>query len=142
MTSTRRFLAKGEKHVLQALEKTAGGRPAGAPGEAKYTPPVAVQRNAELGIALRIYNEEVRGLSRPGGTDIGIARAVQLASGKKIPPRSIKRMKAYFSRHQSDRRHKDWGDEDRPSPGYVAWLLWGGDEGWAWAERIVAEDGL
>jgi hypothetical protein len=27
----------------------------------------------------------------------------------------------------------NYGNEDNPSAGYIAWLLWGGDEGRAWA---------
>ena len=28
-----------------------------------------------------------------------------------------------------------WGDEQNPSAGYIAWLLWGGDEGKAWVDK-------
>ena len=104
-----------------------------------WVPPKSVQLNAELGLALRVFNEESRGLKRPGGTEIGVARAVQLSSGKPVTPRAAKRMSAYFSRHQKDKQAAGWGDEEKPSPGYVAWLLWGSDEGWAWANRLVAE---
>jgi hypothetical protein len=30
---------------------------------------------------------------------------------------------------------RNWADPDKPSAGYIAWLLWGGDEGQRWAAR-------
>lgn len=73
--------------------------------------------------------------SRPGGTKIGVARARQLASGKAVWPRSVRRMKSYFARHRGDKKAKGWGSSTDPSPGYVAWLLWGGDAGDRWAKK-------
>jgi len=46
-------------------------------------------------------------------------------------------MKAYFDRHQVDKQGKDWDNDERPSNGKIAWLLWGGDSGRAWATRLV-----
>jgi hypothetical protein len=135
---TTLHLIDNPKKLLKALDKTAGGRSSGPMGELVYRVPRRVAMAAELGLGLRIYNEEVRGLKQPGGTDIGVARAVQLMTKERVGVRTLKRMKAYFSRHQRDKKHKDWGNEDRPSPGYVAWLLWGGDEGWRWAEKELS----
>ena len=41
-----------------------------------------------------------------------------------------------FERHEVDKRGKSYGNEDNPSAGYIAWLLWGGDEGRDWALEI------
>lgn len=139
---TKSLLNLGLTKLLAKLEKTPSGRSAGPAGKAQFTPPQAVQRSAEKGLMLRIYNEDTRGLSRPGGTDIGVARAVQLALGTPIPPRSVKRMKAYFDRHQKDKNAAGWKDNKAPSPGWVAWLLWGGDPGYSWAKKIVKEYNL
>ena len=40
-------------------------------------------------------------------------------------------------RHDVDKQGKshEWGSDTDPSAGYIAWLLWGGDEGKAWADR-------
>jgi hypothetical protein len=46
-------------------------------------------------------------------------------------------MRGYFARHASDRSAAGWGSRSNPSAGWIAWLLWGGDAGRAWAERIV-----
>lgn len=139
--TTRQLIKRG----LKPLESTPSGRSAGARGRrsdypwiaaSEWVPPQAVQANAEEGLALRAYAEEELGRSRPGGTDIGVARAVQLSRGKPVWPRTIKRMASYFARHEPDKRASRWGDFERPSPGFVAWLLWGGDEGRAWAQRL------
>ena len=46
-------------------------------------------------------------------------------------------MTSYFSRHEVDKEAADFGNDDDPSAGYIAWLLWGGDEGREWAENIA-----
>ena len=50
-------------------------------------------------------------------------------------------MHSYFARHAVDKAGKShvWGSNDDPSAGYIAWLLWGGDDGQAWAGRHAAK---
>jgi hypothetical protein len=48
-------------------------------------------------------------------------------------------MKGYFARHRGDKKAKGWGDNNNPSPGYIAWLLWGGDAGDRWAKKTWAK---
>jgi hypothetical protein len=128
---------------IGALEKTPSGRSAGPRGKrsdypgVSFVPPKSVQAAAKKGLKLRAFNVKERGLSRPGGTKIGVARARQLARGNAIWPRSVKRMHAYFSRHRKDKQAKGFGSTKKPSPGYVAWLLWGGDAGQRWAASTV-----
>ena len=45
-------------------------------------------------------------------------------------------MVSYFARHEVDKQGEGWG---RDSKGYQAWLLWGGDAGRAWANRLKRE---
>ena len=71
-----------------------------------------------------------------GGTQIGVARARDLKNRKTLPDETIKRMVSYFARHKIDKRAKNFGDDDNPSPGYIAWLLWGGDAGQDWAKQL------
>ena len=94
--------------------------------EIDFTPPEIVARNAEKGLSLR------RQFGR-GGTEIGVARARDLMNRRQLSPHTIKRMVSYFARHEVDKRGRNYGNEDNPSAGYIAWLLWGGDEGRAWA---------
>ena len=89
-------------------------------------PPQVVADNAAKGLALR------QQFGR-GGTEIGVARAEELVARTELSPHTIKRMVSYFARHEVDKRGKNYGNEGNPSAGYIAWLLWGGDEGRAWA---------
>jgi len=89
--------------------------------------PAKVRAEAKLGL-------ELHKKWKRGGTNVGVARAVQLASGKVVSDNTIKRMRAYFLRHQHDRLDKDGSDGSIPGRGYIAWLLWGGWSGRKWAE--------
>jgi len=106
-------------HVVNA-EKSADG----------YSPPTSVRNNARRGLELR------REFNR-GGTEVGVARARDLSNGKSLPLETINRMVSYFARHEVDKKGKDWGNSSNPSAGYIAWLLWGGDSGKAWANSIA-----
>ena len=153
-------LGYSDAEVSKALLKMAfspNGNPAG-PTEAgrmdtdyrgvDFEPPQAVRDAAMKGLRLRKLRETqgVRvdpetGMG-PGGMWIGVGRAIQLATAERIPPRDVRRMVNYHSRHKVDKRGKGFGDESRPSNGYVAWLLWGsdrGDEGKRWSERVERE---
>jgi len=94
-----------------------------------FKPPVAVAKLAAKG--LKFHTTFKR-----GGTAVGIARARDLKNRKNLSPSTIKRMVSYFARHQVDKRSLDFGNEIKPSNGYIAWLLWGGDAGRAWASEI------
>lgn len=74
-----------------------------------------------------------------GGTRIGIARARDLRARKRLSEDTVKRMASYFTRHAVDKQASDFGNKHNPSTGYIAWLLWGGDEGRDWAERKKTE---
>ncbi len=67
----------------------------------------------------------------------GVRRARQLVDGGPLSDDDVKSMHSYFARHKVDKDTKahSWGDDNDPSAGYIAWLLWGGDEGRDWAER-------
>lgn len=86
--------------------------------------PAAVRAAARRGLALR------QAWGR-GGTAVGLARARQLLSGE-ITLRDAVVMRAWFARHQGDRIH----DFSPPTAGAIAWLLWGGDPGRDFVERV------
>ena len=88
--------------------------------------PQIVADNAAKGLRLR-------GEFGRGGTEIGVARATELKNRSNLSPSTIRRMVSYFARHEVDKKGRNYGSEDNPSAGYIAWLLWGGDEGRAWA---------
>ncbi len=91
-------------------------------------PPATVAREAAKG--LRLHEEFHR-----GGTEVGWARARQLAAREELSRDDVVAMASYFARHEVDKRGQDWGNEEHPSAGYVAWLLWGGEPGRDWAEK-------
>ncbi|WP_115529454.1 MULTISPECIES: DNA-binding protein [Xanthomonas] len=74
-----------------------------------------------------------------GGTAIGVARARDLSAQKSLSAQTIRRMHSYFARHSVDKQGKGWADAKSPSAGYIAWLLWGGDAGQRWAERVLRQ---
>lgn len=69
-------------------------------------------------------------------TPVGRARAAQLARGSTLSEQTVRRMYSYFSRHVNDRK-PDWGKPGQETPGYVAWLAWGGDAGARWSRAQV-----
>jgi hypothetical protein len=94
-----------------------------------FVPPIEVSHAAKMGLAFR------KKFGR-GGTAVGLARGRQLASRRPVSEDIIKRMYSYFCRHFVDKQGKNYGSEVKPSNGYIAWLLWGGDAGASWAEKI------
>jgi len=85
-----------------------------------------------------------------GGTLVGARRARQLAEREVVSIETIKRMLNYFSRHAVDLEAPAAkpGHPDYPSAGRIAWDLWGGAPGRAWArrqltvwERVQREEG-
>jgi hypothetical protein len=74
-----------------------------------------------------------------GGTIIGLTRANQIVNGTNLSESTVKRMYSFFSRHEVDKRATGFssGEEGYPSPGRVAWDLWGGDAGFTWSRNIA-----
>ncbi len=94
-----------------------------------FIPPPAVAKAAKEGLLLR------KKFGR-GGTAVGLARGRQLSQRKAVSYDVIKRMYSYFSRHAVDKHGKNFFNRDKPSNGYIAWQLWGGDAGAEWAHSI------
>lgn len=99
-----------------------------------FTPPQSVRDEAAKALAWR------REFGR-GGTAVGIARARDLSNGVKISPETARRMKAYFDRHEVDKKGEGFspGEPGFPSNGRIAWGLWGSDAGWAWSRKLVRQ---
>lgn len=99
-----------------------------------FKPNDAMKKAASAGLDMRKKHGR-------GGTEIGIARARDIKNGKALSPSTVRRMKAFFDRHQSDRTGKGWkpGSEGYPSNGRIAWNLWGGDPGYSWSKQRVKQ---
>lgn len=97
-----------------------------------YTPTNAMAENASR--ALEWRKEFGR-----GGTEVGVARAVQLKNKEQLSHATVMRMHSYFSRHAVDKRATGFnqGEQGFPSAGRIAWDLWGGDAGESFARRIA-----
>lgn len=72
-----------------------------------------------------------------GGTTVGLARANQLVKKESLSQSTVLRMYSFFSRHEVDKKAEGFnsGEEGFPSPGRVAWDLWGGDAGASWSKQ-------
>ena len=96
-----------------------------------YKPTSGMVSAAKRGLKMR----EEQPPSNRGGTDVGIARARDIVSGKSMPLDTVKRMYSFFSRHEVDKSSESWKKGN--SKGEQAWLLWGGDAGFSWSRSIV-----
>ena len=94
-----------------------------------HKPTKKMASNAQKGLDLRAKHHR-------GGTEVGVRRARQIVAGDPMSDEDVKSMHSYFARHSVDKEGKahEWSDDD-PSAGYIAWLLWGGEEGKTWADR-------
>jgi phage-related protein (TIGR01555 family) len=98
-----------------------------------FRPPEAVAAAARRGLDYRSRD------GGGGGTAVGVARARDLANRRSVSEDTVRRMRAFFTRHEKNKaidpqfRTEPWRDR-----GHVAWLLWGGDPGRSWADRVIA----
>lgn len=108
-----------------------------------FTPPKSVAKNAEKGLEYRKKAAPSRkgGLTAKEASKHGIGSGVQRATNLKnrnnVSPKVINQMVSFFARHEKNKsidtkyKNEPWNDK-----GYVAWLLWGGDSGKTWANKI------
>jgi HK97 family phage portal protein len=119
-------------------QATVQEQPAVRSYDLKYIPNEGMKKAARRALA---WKEE----GRAGGTRVGLARANQIVNGEKLSEDTILRMYSFFSRHEVDKEAEGFnaGEDGFPSPGRVAWDLWGGDAGFAWAtakrDQIMGE---
>lgn len=101
--------------------------------EETFTPNVRMRAEARRGLAWR------KELGR-GGTLVGVARARDISNGRDLPLSTVMRMRSYFARHEIDKKAEGFrpGEKGYPSNGRIAWALWGGDAGKAWADGIAS----
>lgn len=76
-----------------------------------------------------------------GGTQVGVARARDISNRTNLSLETVNRMVSFFARHEVDKDAQGFrpGEEGYPSAGRIAWALWGGDPGRAWAKRKQSE---
>lgn len=119
-------------HIAQPLGRRA--TEAARYSHINFVPPGGVKKAALRGLMLRKkYKRGGLDTRQAGqqGIGSGVARARDLAAGKGVSPATIGRMLSFFARHE---KNKDTPPEK--GNGKIAWLLWGGDPGLAWARKI------
>jgi hypothetical protein len=110
-----------------------------------FKPPENVAKAAEKGLEYRRKQKGDKAGLTPSeaakeGIGSGVQRATNLKNRDALSPETIRQMHSFFSRHEKNKtiapEHRDepWNDK-----GYVSWLLWGGDPGWAWAKKILGQ---
>ena len=135
--------------VREALRATRALKVAASPAKydhIDFKPPQSVADAAAKGLEYRAKaSPSNKGGLTPAeaaeeGIGSGVQRAVNLKNRDNISPEVINQMAAFFSRHEKNKgvaaEHRDepWNDK-----GNVAWLIWGGDPGRAWAEKIKGQ---
>ena len=100
-----------------------------------YKPTAGMQSAARRAIKLK-----EQGKAKGAGTAVGWTRAGQLARGETLSLSTVKRMYSFFSRHEVDKKGKDWNNAENPSNGKIMWLAWGGDAGFSWSRKIVERE--
>jgi len=97
-----------------------------------FTPPQGAKDAAKRALDVR----ETKPPSQRGMTPVGIARARDLINGVKMSPDTVRRMKAFFDRHEVDKKGATFGEQGK---GWQAWNGWGGDAGFSWAKKVVGQ---
>lgn len=95
-----------------------------------FSPPQGVRDALRRGLELHD-----QGFSGDGLQPDTVAWASRMASGEPASPEKIIAMRAWHARHATDKKA---GWDNPPTPGYVAFLLWGGAPGVTWSETIAA----
>ena len=97
--------------------------------EENYKIPQEVKDNAQKGLDLR------KEFGR-GGTNVGIKMAKYIVSNDDATIDKVKKISKYFPRHSED----NINESNPPSNEYIAWFLWGGDEGWNWSKNVIDKE--
>jgi capsid protein len=98
--------------------------------EDSYVPNDAMAANARRALEVRAAKPP----SQRGMTAVGLARARDIQNKKALSEETVRRMKAYFDRHEIDKQGQTWAQQGK---GWQAWHGWGGDAGQTWANAIV-----
>ena len=109
-----------------------------------FRPPASVAKEAIIGLQYREKAGGRGGLTSRQASEAGVGSGVQRAASLRYrqnqSPETIRRMVAFFSRHEANKEVKpEFKDTPWKDRGKVAWLLWGGDAGRAWAQKILSQ---
>lgn len=98
-----------------------------------FSPPAGVREALRRGLELHAMGHSGDGLQPDT-----VAWARRMANGEDVTFEKARNMDAWFARHDND-AERAARERDKTSPAYVAWLLWGGDAGVAWAAKLARQ---
>jgi hypothetical protein len=87
--------------------------------------------------ARRALKWKEEGKATGAGTPVGWGRASDIVAGRSMSLSVVRRMFSFFSRHEVDKKGKDFNNTANPSNGRIMWDAWGGDAGFSWSRGIV-----
>lgn len=126
--------AAGDSEDIEDDEPPPDGEQALAADGIDWTPPEGVRVACARGVDLYEQGHGGDGL-RPAT----VRWARRLARGGAVTPAKARKMNAWFARHAESPGEAEARRTDKTSPAWVAWLLWGGDAGRAWAAKLVRQ---
>jgi len=109
---------------------------------------VTVLQEVDMSVPQGVRDEMARGLkwheeglSGDGLTAATVSWARRIVNGEPISKDKAIKMRAWLKRHEVDKEGEGFspGEDGFPSPGRVAWALWGGDPGVAFSNKLVAQ---
>ena len=132
--STRTLSLKDDIADIDAKDEVVSQEEkAGKYDDINFTIPAGVKKQAQIGLDWsKEYNR--------GGTSVGKNTANYLLNNSQVSPEKARHIARYFPRHAVDLRtpaNSKPGADGYPGAGLIAWKLWGGNEGWRWAQKIV-----
>jgi hypothetical protein len=113
-----------EEHTMDMMTKAEG-----------YAPTSGMKAAARRALK---WKED--GKATGAGTPVGWGRATDIAAGRSMSLSVVKRMYSFFSRHEVDKKGKDFNNTSNPSNGRIMWDAWGGDAGFSWSRAIVKRE--
>lgn len=90
--------------------------------------------------AARAIRWKEEGKATGAGTPVGWGRARDIVAGRSMSLSVVKRMYSFFSRHEVDKKGKDFNNTSNPSNGRIMWDAWGGDAGYSWSRGIATRE--
>ena len=90
--------------------------------------------------AARAIRWKEQGKANGAGTPVGWGRARDIVAGRSMSLSVVKRMYSFFSRHEVDKKGKDFNNTSNPSNGRIMWDAWGGDAGYSWSRAIATRE--
>jgi len=94
-----------------------------------FIPPKTVSNQSKKGLKYRRKYKPTKG-------ENSVKMARKILKRDTLQPYQIKQMATFFSRHRHREVLEKFKDEPWKDRRYVTYLLWGGESGRAWAERV------